>query len=369
MPIRGVRRRALLQAGALTAGTWLLPCAADAAAVPLVDPYIGAIPFVFPLAAGAYQTPFGDNWHGLREGSLYPWNHRGSTAIRAHDGVDVYPQDPSALPLVYAPLAGTVAAVCRRSANTVDATVDYQVSATTPPPWDYHQAIDDVANLPLYGNCLWLRSADPASAGYFVFFCHLQNEQVLQGLRPDQPVTTAMPVGRMGDTGNAQGTPQLHVEVHYPIGQRFTCAMCSPNKVGLTAIDSYASLLLATPRAAAPAAPVAAMELRGSASGALTADPGGAYAYYQMSAPTGAPVTVQLSYAPFDAVFAHGVGVNVYQGGQRLASATGQATGIGDTTNRSGALVTVTPSASAGPLVVQIFNYGRLPITYTVQET
>jgi murein DD-endopeptidase MepM/ murein hydrolase activator NlpD len=213
----------------------------------LVNPYSGAIALVSPLAGGTYQ-PLSDNWHQSREGQLYTWSHRDAKTQRAHDGVDLFPQSAGALPQVFAPLAGTVAAVCLRSDNTLGATVTYKVSATTPPPWDYSQAVDNVAGLPLYGNFVWLRSAAPDSAGYFVFYCHLQNEATLQGLAPDQAVGTSTQVGVMGDTGNAAGAPQLHVEIHYPAGQSFTCSRCKPRKAGVTAIDPYQSLLNAAPR-------------------------------------------------------------------------------------------------------------------------
>jgi murein DD-endopeptidase MepM/ murein hydrolase activator NlpD len=122
------------------------------------------------------------------------------------------------------------------------------VSSTNPPPWDYSRAIDDVINLPLYGNFVWLYRTDAGSPGYFVFFCHLKNETTLQALTSGQPVTTSTPLGIMGDTGNAAGTPQLHAEIHYPAGSSFTCNHCTPNKA-LTSIDPEASLVRATRRA------------------------------------------------------------------------------------------------------------------------
>jgi hypothetical protein len=86
-------------------------------------------------------------------------------------------------------------AVCTRSSNTVGATVNYKVSGMTPLPWDYSRAIDNVINLPLYGNFVWLYSTDANSLGYFIFFCHLKNETTLQSLAPDQPFTMSTPVG------------------------------------------------------------------------------------------------------------------------------------------------------------------------------
>jgi murein DD-endopeptidase MepM/ murein hydrolase activator NlpD len=249
VPGSRIGRRRFLQMGVgAAAGALLLPVLPEAArAGVLVDPYNGSIPLVFPLAYGTYKTPVQDNWHANREGRTYTWNHQNGTSQRAHDGVDIYPSRRRKLSRVYAPLAGRVAAVCTRSSNTVGATVNYRVSSTTPPPWNYSRAIDDVINLPLYGNFVWLYSTVSGSAGYFVFFCHLKNEATLQGLVPDQQVTTSTPVGVMGDTGNAAGTPQLHAEIHYPAGSTFTCSHCTPNKT-LTSINPVASLKSATRR-------------------------------------------------------------------------------------------------------------------------
>lgn len=251
-PDTTITRRGLLGLGAVAAGMVLLPDAGIAWADALIDPYRAAIPLVFPLVDGTYQTPVADNWHASREGRSYSWTHRVSPTHRAHDGVDIYPTAATAPP-VYAPLAGTVAAVCRRSANTTTADVTYAVSPTTPPPWDYSQAIDDVANLPLYGNFVWLRSTDPASRGYFVFFCHLQNDRTIRSLVPDQSITVRTQIGVVGDTGNAAGTPQLHTEIHYPRGSSYACGYCTPRKT-LTSLNPEASLLRAT-RRAAPTSP------------------------------------------------------------------------------------------------------------------
>lgn len=247
-------RRRLVQTGLAVAAAAALPAPVAARArrpgprqpTP-INPYSGSIPLTFPLSSGSYQTPVANNWHQSREGQQYAWSHRDSKVERAHDGVDVFPSSAT-LPTVYAPLQATVAAVCLRSDNTVGATVTYNVSSTTPPPWNYSQAVDNVADLPLYGNFVWLYSTDPASAGYFVFFCHLQNDATLQALSADEPVTVNTAVGTMGDTGNAAGSPQLHVEIHFPSGHSFTCTHCSPRKSGVTAIDPFASLTSAAVR-------------------------------------------------------------------------------------------------------------------------
>lgn len=249
--VESISRRTLLRAGGATVAAlaaWPVLTGAEVLAAPaLVDPYSGSIPLVFPLRWKTYQSPVQNNWHASREGQCYQWSHQEGSTLRAHDGVDVYPRSTALLPTVYAPLTGRVAAVCVRSDNTLSATVNYRVSAATPPPWDYSNAIDNVANLPLYGNFVWLYSTDPSSAGYFVFFCHLQNETTLRSLVPDQAVSTTSPLAILGDTGNAQGTPQLHVEVHYPTGNSFACTHCTPNKT-VTSIDPFNSLANAARR-------------------------------------------------------------------------------------------------------------------------
>ena len=360
-------RRHVFELATATAGTLLFPKIASADGK-LVDPYIGAIPLISPLASGAYQLPLQDNWHALREGHLYDWNHRASTQLRCHDGVDLYPSG-STLPPVYSPLHGMVAAVCTRSDNTPNAMVTYLASSTTPPPWDYHAATDDVAQLPLYGNFIWLYSTDPASAGYFVFLCHLQNEAAIQALRPDDAVTATTPLAVMGDTGNASGTPQLHVEIHYPNRATYICGHCAPTKA-TTSIDPYASLVNATLRSA-PAVPAQAMGLTlgQTVSGALAGQSGGAFVPYVLNASGHATITVTLAYNPFDAALSHGVGCNVYQNGVKLGGAGGQATGLGDPVNSSTISLTVAPGSADTPITVQVFNYSSDTIRYALTAT
>ena len=247
-------RRTFLKTGAALVTAAVFPALAHAgprvggATTTVVNPYTGSIPLTFPLKSATYQTPLSDNWHASREGQLYQWNHRNATKRRAHDGVDIYPSG-SQLPAVYSPVTGFVSAVCYRAANSVSSSPTYLVSSTYQPPWDYSNAVDNVANLPLYGNFVWIYSTDQFSAGYFIFFCHLQNENVLRTLQPGQSVTTATQVGVLGDTGNASGTPQLHVEIHYPKGTTYSCSHCTPART-LTAIDPFASLNGAASRVA-----------------------------------------------------------------------------------------------------------------------
>lgn len=249
---RITRRQFIAASGTLAAAAALAPRSVLAGkpgggAGGLVDPYGGIVPLTSPLVTGTFVEPLADNWHQPREGSLYTWSHRNSNVRRAHDGVDMFPVSGQPLPLVYAPLSGTVAAVCTRPENTIGATVTYRVDANAEPLWDYSQATDDVAGLPLYGNFIWLRSTGEGSAGYFVFFCHLQNDAVLQAINPGQAVTLESLLGTVGETGNAVGSPQLHVEIHYPAGATFACRRCR-GRARLTSINPFASLASATPR-------------------------------------------------------------------------------------------------------------------------
>ena len=227
------RRKFLGAAGASAAGLALGALSLDdaAAASTLINPYTGGVPLVFPLRLGTYHSPLVDNWHDSREGRPYRWSHRLAKTRRAHDGVDVFPSS-QALPAVYAPFQGTVAAVA------VDGVL--QTSNANPPPWSY--APNDI-----YGNFIWLKSSEPASDGYFFFVCHLQGEATLRSVAPDRSVTSATLLAAMGDTGNATGSPQLHVELHYPVLATFNCKSCRPRQA-LTAINPFRSLANATLR-------------------------------------------------------------------------------------------------------------------------
>jgi murein DD-endopeptidase MepM/ murein hydrolase activator NlpD len=238
------RRRFLLLGGGVAAALALHSTAHASAA--LVDPLSGAIPLAFPLTVGAFQTPIADNWHEAREGMRYPWGHHAGS-LRAHDGVDIYPVDGTPLPLVYAPFDGVVSATCLRASNDASASINYRVSSASPPPWDYSAATDTADGLPLYGNFVWITSSEAQSAGYAVLYAHLQNEPLLAALRPGQRVDAQTAIGVMGDTGNAAGTPQLHVELHYPAGASALCRDCTPRHA-VTSFDPFASLRTAIAR-------------------------------------------------------------------------------------------------------------------------
>lgn len=252
----GLTRREVLRLGALATAAALVPATAAAAPpnkkpgsspilTPLENPYTGSIPLTFPVADGSYRKPFRDNWHDNREGPGYDWSHQNGTAQRAHDGVDIFPRFASALPTAFAPLAGRLAAVCVGS--------NYSENAAIKPPWPYPVGIG-AGNI--YGNYLWLYSMDNQSTGYFVLYCHLQDDQLLRSLltRVDtlnDGVDANTPVGTMGETGNAAGQPQLHLELHYPqVGarQNFLCTQCDPDKGSMTAFNPFPSLSKAKAR-------------------------------------------------------------------------------------------------------------------------
>lgn len=186
---------------------------------------------------------------------------------------------------------------------------------------------------------------------------------------PINPSPASPPLGVIGDTGNAAGYPQLHVEIHYPTGSSFVCAECAPEKQ-LTAIDPYASLLRATPRATISTAPAPVAITAGQPQGGMLAgQSGGAFASYLLASAGAGPRTVTFTYQPFDAGQAHAVGCNIYQGGVTLGSATGQATGLGDPTNRSACQLSVHGSSTTAPLLLQVINYSSRVVTYTVAIT
>lgn len=115
--------------------------------------------------------------------------------------------------------------------------------------------------------------------------------------------------------------------------------------------------------------PAQATELTGSIKGVLQGTPGGAFAYYQLSKWPAGPLRVTLSYQPFVAPEGHRTGFAVYQGGAQLASATGQSTGIGDPVTSNQPSVIFTPSAAAGPLLIKVFCYSQLLMTYTLSAS
>ena len=125
----------------------------------------------------------------------------------------------------------------------------------------------------------------------------------------------------------------------------------------------------ALPTFAQGAGGAAAPELQRSQTGTLVGNTGGAFAYYQLSRPTGSPLTLTLAFGPFDGTTARAIGFNVYQNGARLGGAAGRSTGLGDSVNDSAPTATVTPSASGGPVLVQLFNYSPSAVNYTLSSS
>jgi hypothetical protein len=95
--------------------------------------------------------------------------------------------------------------------------------------------------------------------------------------------------------------------------------------------------------------------------GTLTGSAGGAFTYYTFNSPAnGATGSVTLVVSPRDSVTDNNVGVILYQGAYSIASinALGYTPGV----NSAGF-----PLTTAGPVVVQVYNYGQATsATYTV---
>jgi len=106
-----------------------------------------------------------------------------------------------------------------------------------------------------------------------------------------------------------------------------------------------------------------------SVSGSLGVDSGGALANYVIAAPSGQAITLTMNYSPFDSVSSHDVGFNVYQNGAKLFGGTGKATGLHDAENLSTITAKLTPKADTGAVLVQVFNYGKVSIDFTVDAT
>lgn len=100
--------------------------------------------------------------------------------------------------------------------------------------------------------------------------------------------------------------------------------------------------------------------------GSLGVNSAGTFANYVINNPGSTAITLLMNYGPFDAESAHRVGFIVYQAGSKLFSGTGTATGLHDTVNSTTISASITPSASGGPVLVMVFNYGALPISYSL---
>ncbi|MGI8916869.1 MAG: N-acetylmuramoyl-L-alanine amidase [Chloroflexota bacterium] len=88
--------------------------------------------------------------------------------------------------------------------------------------------------------------------------------------------------------------------------------------------------------------------LQGSASGQLVGNSGGAFTYYTIPEPTGAPITLHFSYTGINAA-AGAVGVSVFQGLSNLGT-------LSPGGGQSGATLVIHPAAGA-EISVQVFSY------------
>ncbi|HEY8745604.1 MAG TPA: hypothetical protein VIU62_21145, partial [Chloroflexota bacterium] len=97
-------------------------------------------------------------------------------------------------------------------------------------------------------------------------------------------------------------------------------------------------------------------ELQTTQSGTLAGSTGGAYAFYQISNPTGSSLALTLSYTPADPAVSRQIGFNVYQSGTSLVGVHGHSTGLGDNANNPFPSASISPSASGGPVLIQVYN-------------
>jgi murein DD-endopeptidase MepM/ murein hydrolase activator NlpD len=174
------------------------------------------MPMAFPFAKSVSYR-YRNNFLEARAGLPEWYNHwflrnRDGTLKRAHDGVDIYARRGTH---VLAPISGTV----------IDPRKHWA-------PWRPDR----------YGRVVVIESDERTSAGYVVILSHLDLAVVSYGAH----VTRGQYVGTVGDTGNAQGTPQLHFEVRAP----FTFAVTElGRRRQVDAFDPYPSIRRADPKA------------------------------------------------------------------------------------------------------------------------
>ncbi len=97
--------------------------------------------------------------------------------------------------------------------------------------------------------------------------------------------------------------------------------------------------------------PSTALPLSSVATTTLTGNNAGSFTYYTFNYPgDGSVATIGMNFAPNDPSTASGVGVTVWQNGQQVAATNG----VGST---PGAVSTFFSSTTAGPVLVQVYNY------------
>jgi len=147
------------------------------------------------------------------------------------------------------------------------------------------------------------------------------------------------------------------------------CLNGMPRRRFLTIVGSGVPAAALTVATAGTVAAQTAVGSSATVGGSLGVDSGGALANYVIDPPSGKAITLLMNYSPFDSESAHRVGFNVYQNGVKLFGSTGKATGLHDPANLTTISTTLTPSASAGPVQVQVFNYSQLPIDFSLVAT
>ncbi len=141
-----------------------------------------------------------------------------------------------------------------------------------------------------------------------------------------------------------------------------------PNALQAVTIEQT-QLLPGLGRADQVTSPSGAGALQARQTGTLAGNTGGSFAPFQIANPTTATLTLTLSLGRLNGPEAHQIGINVYQNGARLGTVTAQSTGLGDNTTNSTPTLTVTPSASGGPVLIQVFNYSPNVISYVLSRS
>lgn len=174
------------------------------------------IDLAFPMRKSARYS-YTDDFLIPRVGKTRRYNHaRGVSAsgrlLRAHDGIDIRAKLGTNL---YAVFSGTI----------IDPATRWQ-------PWDPER----------YGKVVVIISDEPTSLGYAALYAHLRSRAVKVGDR----VERGQLIGRLGQTGNAIGTPpHLHFELRAPFR--------IPVREGgrdrrIDAFDPFPSLVAADPK-------------------------------------------------------------------------------------------------------------------------
>lgn len=146
------------------------------------------IPIGFPLLRQT-RYEYRDNFLDVRDGLPESYNHArvrpDGTAVRLHDGIDIYADAGEPLVAVF---SGTV----------IDPSSLWR-------PWEPER----------YGRVVAIRSDEPETFGYIALYAHADRVWVTEGAH----VTRGQVLGSVGRTGNAEDEsihPHLHFELRAP---------------------------------------------------------------------------------------------------------------------------------------------------------